>query len=238
MSSTTSTTDEKFPFNTNDKQDSLRSPVGRRFYHSGMRQLQDHFDGRRLADVIAYHHVRTSLSEKDCELISEAQFFFIASAYGGCVDCSIKSGASGFVRIKNSTTIEYPEYDGNSMYRTLGNMSANPNCGLLFVRFDRDKTRLRINGHAQVSIDPADLVQHRGAKAVVKISCQLYPNCSRYLPDINLVGLSRDTLFTDPPSTPPPSWKQLKHLCEFLPKDDPHKVQIDRTRNQFSQCPR
>ena len=59
----------------------------------------------------------------DREVPSEkSKFFFISSSWNGYIDCNIKSGDPGFVKIIDKGTIEYPEYDGNSMYRTAGNV--------------------------------------------------------------------------------------------------------------------
>ena len=109
-----------------------------------MRELQDRFDGRRVADGLEKHRLHFEFWEQDRKLIEEARFFFIATSYQDNVDCSMRSGDPGFVRITGPDTLEYPEYDGNNMYRTLGNIHRNPNVGLLFVRFDGKTFRTRI----------------------------------------------------------------------------------------------
>src|SRR5262249_56141640 len=96
------------------------------FYHDGMRELQDRFDGRRVADALEKHRLHFEFWEQDRKLIGEARFFFIATSYRDNVDCSMRSGDPGFVRITGPDTLEYPEYDGNNMYRTLGNIHRNP----------------------------------------------------------------------------------------------------------------
>ena len=101
-----------------------------------MRDLQDRFDGRRVADRLEQHRTHHAFWDEERRWISEAQFFCLATTWQDYVDCSIKCGDPGFVRITGPATIEYPEYDGNSMYRSLGNIAKNPNVGLLFVRFD------------------------------------------------------------------------------------------------------
>ena len=80
-------------------------------------------------------------------------FGFIASSWKGYIDCNIKSGDPGFVKIIDGGIIEYPEYDGNSMYRTAGNIIKNPNVALLFVNFDGKSRRIRINGQASIHSD-------------------------------------------------------------------------------------
>ena len=146
------------------------------FYHDGMRELQDRFDGRRVADQLAEHRRRYDFWDADRELIETTPFFFIATSFGDFTDCSLRSGMPGFVKIVGPGTLEFPEYDGNSMYRTLGNISKNPNVGLLFVKFDGATLRVRINGKASLLDSPADLARHHGAKMVVRVVCEIYSN--------------------------------------------------------------
>jgi len=155
----------------------------RPFFHDGMRALQDEMDGRRTADAIVKSVRHFEFSEADRKLIEEAPCVFIASAWNEYVDCSMKSGDPGFVKIVGPGTIEYPEYDGNSMYRTLGNISRNPNIGLLFAKFDGRTLRMRINGRATILQDAESLSRHHGARFVIRVACEIYPNCTRYIPD-------------------------------------------------------
>ena len=71
----------------------------RPFYHDGMVEFQDRFDGRRVADALAKHRRRYDFWDDDRKLIEETPFFFIATSYGEYVDCSLRSGAPGFVKI-------------------------------------------------------------------------------------------------------------------------------------------
>jgi len=151
----------------------------REFFHEGMREFQDEFDGRRVADAIERHRKHYYFWDDERELIQSTQFFFIASTFGEYVDCSVKSGDPGFVKIVGENVVEYPEYDGNSMYRTIGNIKRNPNVGLLFVRFDGKSRRVRVNGKASIHTEAEFLERHYGAKVVVRIECELSP----YLPE-------------------------------------------------------
>src|SRR5947209_12896436 len=108
----------------------VADPVSRApFYHDGMRELQDRFDGRRVADGLEKHRLHFEFWDWERKLIEETPFFFIATTYQDNVDCSMRSGDPGFVKITGPDTLEYPEYDGNNMYRTLGNILRNPNVG-------------------------------------------------------------------------------------------------------------
>jgi hypothetical protein len=197
--------------------------TGRRpFYHDGMRELQDRFDGRRVADRLAEHRRRYDFWPDDRIMIETAPFFFIATSHGGYVDCSMRAGNPGFVKIVGPGTIEFPEYDGNSMYRTLGNISRNPSVGLLFVRFDGKTARVRINGQASLVDDTEALARHHAAKLVVRVVCELFSNCPRSVHDLEAGRLS--AFLPKPGYAPPaPEWKSRDYIKDILPVGDPHR---------------
>lgn len=191
------------------------------FYHDGMRELQDRFDGRRVADLLADHRRRYDFWDADREMIETAPFLFIATSYADHTDCSLRSGMPGFIKIVGPGVLEFPEYDGNSMYRTLGNISRNPNVGLLFVRFDGTTPRIRINGRASILDAAADLTRHHGAKLVVRVECEIFSNCPRSVHDLQTGKLSA---YLPRPGyePPPPEWKSRDYIRDILPANDPH----------------
>jgi predicted pyridoxine 5'-phosphate oxidase superfamily flavin-nucleotide-binding protein len=194
----------------------------RPFYHDGMRALQDRFDGRRVADGLAAKRRRTDFWDEDRRMIQDASFFFIATSYGEHVDCSMRAGAPGFIHIVGPGQLEFPEYDGNSMYRTLGNISRNPNVGLLFVKFDGRSYRIRISGRATILDDAETLARHHAAKLVVRVDCELFSNCPRAVHDLAGGALS---VYVPRPGhePPPPEWKSRDYIRDVLPADDPHR---------------
>lgn len=194
----------------------------RAFYHDGMRALQDRFDGRRVADRLAAHRRRYDFWDDDRVMIETAAFFFIATSFGDYTDCSMRSGMPGFVKIVGAGIIEFPEYDGNSMYRTLGNISRNPNVGLLFVKFDGKTARIRINGHARILDDAEAQARHHAAKLVVRVECEMFSNCPRAVHDLESGGLSG--YLPRPGYEPPaPEWKSRDYIRDILPANDPHR---------------
>jgi hypothetical protein len=116
-----------------------------------------------------------------------------------------------------------PEYDGNSMYRTAGNILVNPNVGLLFVSFDGKSRRIRVNGRASIHEDADTLARHFGAKFVVRIACEIYPNCPRYLPDLQHGRPSPHPPRPGAGRPPGPEWKTRDYIRDTLPADDPHR---------------
>ena len=181
---------------------------------------QDRFGGRRVADRLNEHRTHDAFWDEERDWIAKARFFFLATASGDYVDCSVKCGDPGFVRIVGPATIEYPEYDGNYMFRSLGNIARNPNVGLLFAPFDGETRRIRVNGRASIIDDPDAVASHRGAKLVVRIDCEIYANCPRYMPDLAHGVPSPDPPRPDRPP-PNPEWKRRAYIRDVLPADDP-----------------
>ncbi|MEM6462564.1 MAG: pyridoxamine 5'-phosphate oxidase family protein [Pseudomonadota bacterium] len=184
-------------------------------FHQGHRELQDRFDGRRLADALESHFRYTAFEPDHIALIEGAAFFFLATAHAESVDCSYKGGPPGFVRVTSPTTLEWPDYDGNSMYRSLGNILRSPRAGLLFIRFGETPTRLRVNG-------ACELIETVGSNLTVRLYAdEIFPNCPRYIPDI-----ANDVPSPYTPQGnevgPKPAWKNMPGLAENLPEDDPH----------------
>lgn len=192
-------------------------------FHDGMRALQEEFDGRRTADALEARRRHRDFWPEEVALITETPFFFIATGHAQAMDCSYRGGAPGFVQVTGAHTLEWPEYDGNSMYRTLGNLTQNPRVGLLFMRFDGVSLRIRMTGNAQLLRDAATLSRHHAARAVVRFEADyVYPNCPRYIPAMSLAEQSR---FNPTPghTPPPPEWKSRDYIRDTLPRDDPHR---------------
>jgi predicted pyridoxine 5'-phosphate oxidase superfamily flavin-nucleotide-binding protein len=174
-----------------------------------------------VADRLAEHRRRRDFWDEDRRMIEEAPFFFIATSYGEHVDCSMRAGAPGFIHIVGPGTLEFPEYDGNSMYRTLGNISRNPNVGLLFVKFDGRSYRIRISGRATILDDEAALARHHAAKLVVRVECEMFSNCPRSVHDLG-AGTISPYLPRPGHTPPPPEWKSRDYIRDVLPAGDPH----------------
>src|SRR5690349_11300041 len=116
--------------------------------------------------------------------------FFIATVdEDGQPQCSYKGGDPGFVRVLDEHTIAFPNYDGNGMYLSLGNVLTNPHVGLLFIDFTSARpSRLRVNGTA--SIDESDELgdAYPGAQFIVRVhATQVFPNCPRYIHRMALI---------------------------------------------------
>lgn len=188
-------------------------------YHDGMRQLQDRFDTRRLADRLDERLGRSAFSADDRAFIESRSLFFFATADAqGCPDCSYKGGDPGFVRVVADDELVFPSYDGNGMFRSLGNLLVNPAVALLFIDFERPN-RLRVNGRASIADDAALLATFTGAQLVVRVRAErIFPNCPRYIHRSATVEPS--PYVPREGSTPPvPNWKRMALFADVLPHE-------------------
>lgn len=189
-------------------------------YHDGMRQLQDARDTRRIADRLEQVTVRAAFTDEDRAFIERCAMFFIATADAqGHPDCSYKGGLPGFVRVVDGRTLALPDYDGNGMYRTWGNVLVNARVGLLFLDFENPR-RLRVNGTARVSENDPLRSEYPGSVFIVRVTAErIFPNCPRYLHKMQLIEHS--VYAPRPEYVPPvPAWKTFKEFRDALPARD------------------
>ena len=186
------------------------------YYHDGMRELQDRYEGREVPDRLAEHRMRRAFNDVDRELIETAPFFFLATSSEESGDSSFKGGDSGFVRITGENTLAWPDYDGNRMYRSLGNIMRNPRVGLLFIRFDgvlaNGAARMRINGKAEIDETPEALAGLPGAKRLIRVTAEhIFSNCPRYIPKL---AQQEPSVYTprEGYEPPDPAWKSMDFM--------------------------
>jgi uncharacterized protein len=192
-----------------------------KLYGESHRKLQRDFDTERLADRIEERLYHEHITPDDRAFIERLDMFFLATADAeGRPNCSYKGGDPGFIRVLDPQTLVYPNYDGNGMYLSMGNTLANPEIGMLFIDFERQK-RMRLNGTAR--IEPASSVEpaYPEAQFVVKVKVrQVFPNCPRYIHKMQLVERSKFVPRADI-ITPVPAWKRMEWSCDVLPENDP-----------------
>lgn len=123
-----------------------------------------------------------ALSAAQRAWIAAADTFFIASAApGGGADASHRGGNPGFVRVSDAATLEWPDYSGNTMFNTLGNITANPNAGLLFLGFMRGDI-LQLTGRATVVWERERGAPYPGAERVVEFHVEQAVQVSQAVP--------------------------------------------------------
>jgi len=162
----------------------------------------------------------------DRALIERVPMFFLATADAdGHPQCSYKGGEPGFVRVLDERTVAFPNYDGNGMYLSMGNLLVNPHVGMLFIDFFSARpSRVRLNGVAGVDEHDELIDGYPGAQFVVRVrASQVFPNCPRYIHRLALVEPSR---FVPRAGLKPPipDWKRSGWACDVLPADDPARA--------------
>jgi uncharacterized protein len=190
-------------------------------YSSDARELQDRFDTRRLADRLAEVTVHERFTPHDRAFLSRLDMFFLASVDAdGQPTCSDKGGDPGFIHVVGDRTLAFPNYDGNGMYLSMGNVAATHRVGLLFIDFER-QSRMRVDGRAELAFDDPLLASYPEAQFVVRVVAdRIYPNCPRYIHQYRLVERSA-FVPRAAVETPIPGWKRSEWAADVLPAHDP-----------------
>lgn len=196
-----------------------------RLYGEQHRKLQDDFGTRKMADRVEELVCRTEFDDDIKAFIESAEMFFLSTIdHQGRPTVSFKGGDAGFVKIIDSSTLIFPSYDGNGMFFSMGNISENPNVGLLFISFTAPDRR-RVQGTANISKDPALLAHYKEADFVVTVKLSEYwVNCPRYIPKMEKVRDSRYVPRTDC-ETPLAEWKRLDLMQDVIHPSDVKKVE-------------
>jgi predicted pyridoxine 5'-phosphate oxidase superfamily flavin-nucleotide-binding protein len=133
-------------------------------FHDGELEMQSRFN-KPILDVES-HTQRVNkmymekLNRRAVDFLAQQKYFFIATAsMNGECDCSFRGTESDenneliqSLHVVNESQLVFPDYSGNNMYNSLGNMVTNPNIGMLFIDF-KQATRLRVNGKTTVLED-------------------------------------------------------------------------------------
>jgi predicted pyridoxine 5'-phosphate oxidase superfamily flavin-nucleotide-binding protein len=190
-------------------------------YSSGSRALQDTFDTRRLADRLADVKVHDRFTVDDAQFIERLDMFFLATVdAAGQPTCSYKGGDPGFVSVVDETTLAFPNYDGNGMFLSMGNVGETHAVGMLFIDFEAQR-RMRVDGTALLSAGDPLMAHYPEAQFIVRVEAKrIYPNCPRYIHKYHLVERSSFVPQQDA-RTPVPPWKRAPWAVDVLPANDP-----------------
>ena len=196
-----------------------------RLYGEQHRKLQDEFGTRNMADRVEELVCRTEFDDGAKGFIESVEMFYLSSIdHQGRPTVSYKGGDRGFVKVLDSTTLIFPSYDGNGMFFSMGNISENPQIGLLFISFETPN-RLRVQGTATISQDPILLKHYREAEFVVTVTLsEFWQNCPRYIPKYEKV---RDSRYVprEHCETPLAGWKQLDLVQDVISESDVKKAE-------------
>lgn len=163
-------------------------------FHEGELEAQNLYNNTEWSDraVCAVNELyREALSEDDAFYIESVSYFFLSTAddKGHC-DCSYRGTeqaqdgrAVPAAIVINSKRLVFPDYSGNNMYNSLGNIRSNPNVGLLFIDFSSG-FRLRVNGGASIVESSTGFSgMNIRAKRFVEVAVnQVFWNCKNRVP--------------------------------------------------------
>jgi predicted pyridoxine 5'-phosphate oxidase superfamily flavin-nucleotide-binding protein/truncated hemoglobin YjbI len=162
--------------------------------------LQEKYGTRQRALRFYDKQVLNYLSPVMKEFIAGQEILFIATAdkHGDC-DCSFRFGKPGFVRALNDNYVVYPEYRGNGVLASQGNITENPHIGMIFVDFFASTVGLHVNGKAKIVENealkkfqknlPSDVMNEMNAEGksrperwiMVEVE-EAYIHCSKHIP--------------------------------------------------------
>ena len=116
-------------------------------------------------------------------LIEKSPFAALATSGPEGLDCSPRGDLPGFIRIHDEKTLMMPDRRGNNRIDSLRNIVRDPRVALLFLIPGSGST-LRVNGHAQVSADPALLasfkMEGKAPRTVIVMTVhEIYFQCAR-----------------------------------------------------------
>jgi predicted pyridoxine 5'-phosphate oxidase superfamily flavin-nucleotide-binding protein len=193
------------------------------FYGQTHRALQEEHGTRRMADRLE-ELAHGEFDPMERGFIEGVSMFFLSTVDDrGRPTVSYKGGAPGFVRVMGPSELAFPSYDGNGMFLSLGNISAHPQVGLLFIDFEHPH-RVRVQGAARVLRDDPMMPEFPGAKLIVRVEAeQIFVNCGRYIHKAQ--GRTLSPHVPDAQGHQPfPTWKRLDLFTGSRSERDERRV--------------
>jgi predicted pyridoxine 5'-phosphate oxidase superfamily flavin-nucleotide-binding protein len=198
---------------------------------AGEHALQCVYGTQARAERFYADQVRDRLLPAMVTFIGRMEMVFVASSDGhGACDASLRAGPPGFLRVLDDRTLAYPEYRGNGVHASLGNITENGHVGLLMVDFVQDLIGLHVNGAARIVEDAAFRAAHPGVPAeaergrraerwvVIDVE-EAYIHCRKHIPRMERVTQRREWGTDDP---------GRKGGDYFGAKATPARVPVDR----------
>jgi len=187
-------------------------------YGAQHRALQASFDTEKMAERVGELIVVSEIAPEHAGFIQSRDMFFLTTVdHRGYPTCSYKGGNPGFVKVVDSKTLAFPSFDGNGMFLSMGNITANPKIGMLFIDFENPH-RVRVHGTASIDRNDPLLKEFVEAELVVRVNItEIFINCPRYIHRYQRVDSSKYVPQADCP-TPAPQWKRIDAIQDVLPE--------------------
>lgn len=195
-------------------------PTPEQFYTDAQRKLQQQGQHEKLAEVVVHAIVRDELEAIHTDYIASRDYFFLSTVNAdGMPTVSYKGGPVGFVRVMAPNRLVFPNYDGNGMWMSMGNIDEASKVGMLFMDMVTP-WRIRLQGAARLSQDPALMAQFPGCNMVVDVAVEVvFQNCARYIHKHSRIDSS--PYVPDAEGKQPfPAWKRIDGLQPVLHPDD------------------
>jgi len=202
--------DQRVTTTTDEPDDPLACPRAELPGSAGEHLLQAAYGTAARADRFYADQVLDHLNPKMTEFVGRMDMAFVATAdANGECDCSLRTGPPGFIEVLDDRTLAYPEYRGNGVLASLGNISENPRIGVLLVDFVTDLIGLHVNGNASIVEDavlrgehpalPVDDERGRTPERWVLVNVvEAYIHCRKHIPRLMPVDRARRWGTDDP----------------------------------------
>ena len=177
---------------------------------AGEHMLQQEFGSLARATRFYDNQLRDRLLPRMVEFIGRMEMAFVATsdAHGEC-DNSLRAGPPGFLQVLDEFTLAYPEYRGNGVFASLGNLAENGHVGILMVDFVESLIGLHVNGRTRILDDDAFRAEYpgqapdqapgrRAERWVVVDVEEAYIHCRKHIPRMERVTRKRDWGTDDP----------------------------------------
>ena len=143
----------------------------------GEHELQEKWNTTPRAHAFYRQQVLGYLNPSMQAFVTKQEMMFVGTAdRHGEADTSFRAGLAGFVRVLDEKTLAYPEYRGNGVMSSLGNISENPHVGLLFVDFTEGKIGLHVNGRARI-VENDEFLRNTSAPDSIRGTTSLATEC-------------------------------------------------------------
>ncbi|MEM1154258.1 MAG: pyridoxamine 5'-phosphate oxidase family protein [Pseudomonadota bacterium] len=203
------------------------------FYTKTQRKLQEENEALKLGDAVVGAIVRKSLEPPHIEFIEKLDYFFLSTVSSkGEPTVSYKGGPVGFVKALDETTLMFPNYDGNGMFFSMGNVQESKKLGMLFIDMETPQ-RIRVQGTASITTKQSAMEVYPGSNMVVLVKVDsVFYNCARYIHSFKRAGTSK-YVPDEQGNQPFPAWKRIELLQDVLvPKDQGRAEQEGGTITQ------
>lgn len=158
---------------------------------TGEHDLQESFETRERAERFYEEAMNDHLTDRMQKFIPKRIMFFLATTdANGETDCSPRFGPVGFVNILDADRLCYPEYRGNGVQASLGNMTENPYASLLFIDWWDTTVGCHVNGHVELHDTMAEATDPAGIdrrKIWVELHVEeAYIHCAKHVPKLSI----------------------------------------------------